>query len=105
MAKTETLASANQRLHAFSRPPEDHQRHHKFWRRSNHRDRETAGGKSSIPAQAALEGINRYFHPSLHIATMRRLLALALCATSAAAAAVAHYAESYPCGTCYLHST
>ena len=51
MAKTETLASANQRLHAFSRPPEDHQRHHKFWRRSNHRDRETAGGKTARLAQ------------------------------------------------------
>ena len=61
----------------------------------NHRDRETAGGKSSIPAQAAIEGINRQFHPSLHIATMRCLVALALCATSAAAAAVAHLLDNF----------
>ena len=40
MAKTETVASAQTSVYAFSRPLEDHQRHHKFWRRSNHRDRE-----------------------------------------------------------------
>ena len=42
----------NQRLHAFSRPPEDHQRHHKFWRRSNHRDREVYRRRKELDTRA-----------------------------------------------------